>query len=171
MEQADTSGRTINYAHTPSHAAHRNSQRPHQRIGAFGLTAAGRQAVDLGPAERPGRGARGVRREAPHDLRLPVPDRSRLPAQISRQLNKGESIHALKLDPIYAHEGAFRARHLEAQTGQSWCLTLAANAVITWTAEHYGIAADQMRRQGRRIDDEVLAHISPARSANINFFG
>jgi hypothetical protein len=27
-----------------------------------------------------------------------------------------------------------------------------------------------MRRQGRRIDDEVLAHISPAHSEN-NFFG
>ncbi|WSI97098.1 transposase [Nocardia sp. NBC_01329] len=29
--------------------------------------------------------------------------------KISRQLNKGESIHALKRDLIYAHEGAFRA--------------------------------------------------------------
>jgi hypothetical protein len=28
-----------------------------------------------------------------------------------------------------------------------------------------------MRRQGRRIDDEVLAHISPTHSENINFFG
>jgi len=28
-----------------------------------------------------------------------------------------------------------------------------------------------MRRSGRRVDDEVLAHISPAHSENINFFG
>jgi hypothetical protein len=28
-----------------------------------------------------------------------------------------------------------------------------------------------MRTAGRRIDDEVLAHISPAHSENINFFG
>jgi hypothetical protein len=28
-----------------------------------------------------------------------------------------------------------------------------------------------MRRSGCRIDDEVLAHISPAHSENINFFG
>jgi len=28
-----------------------------------------------------------------------------------------------------------------------------------------------MRAAGRRIDDEVLAHISPAHSENINFFG
>lgn len=91
--------------------------------------------------------------------------------KIARQLNKGESIHALKRDLIYAHEGAFRARHLEAQTEQAWCLTLATNAVIAWTTEYYGLAVEQMRRAGRRIDDDVLAHISPAHSANINFFG
>jgi hypothetical protein len=28
-----------------------------------------------------------------------------------------------------------------------------------------------MRRGGRNIDDQVLAHISPAHSENINFFG
>ena len=28
-----------------------------------------------------------------------------------------------------------------------------------------------MRRAGRRVEDEVLAHISPAHSENINFFG
>jgi hypothetical protein len=37
---------------------------------------------------------------------------------------KGESLHALKRDLLYAHEGAIRARHLEAQTEQAWCLTL-----------------------------------------------
>nr|WP_245659866.1 transposase [Nocardia gamkensis] len=40
-----------------------------------------------------------------------------------------------------------------------------------WTTEYYGLAVEQMRRQGRRIDDDVLAHISPAHSENINFFG
>ena len=33
------------------------------------------------------------------------------------------------------------------------------------------LAVEQMRRPGRRIDEDVLAHISPAHSANINFFG
>ena len=28
-----------------------------------------------------------------------------------------------------------------------------------------------MRRSGRRIDEEASAHISPAHSENINFFG
>jgi len=91
--------------------------------------------------------------------------------KISRQLNKGESLHALKRDLLYAHEGTVRARHLEQQIEQAWCLTLVTNAVVAWTTEYYGLAVDSMRAAGRRIDDEVLAHISPAHSENINFFG
>ncbi len=91
--------------------------------------------------------------------------------KISRQLNKGESLHALKRDLLYAHEGTVRARHLEQQTEQAWCLTLVTNAVVAWTTEYYGLAVDSMRGAGRHIEDEVLAHISPAHSENINFFG
>jgi len=91
--------------------------------------------------------------------------------KISRQLNKGESLHALRRDLLYAHEGMIRARQLADQTEQAWCLTLATNAVIAWTTEYYGLAVEQMRRSGRRVDEDVLAHISPAHSANINFFG
>ena len=91
--------------------------------------------------------------------------------KISRQLNKGESLHALKRDLFYAHEGTVRARHIEAQTEQAWCLTLVTNAVVTWSTEYYGLAVDSMGAAGRRIDDEVLAHISPAHSENMNFFG
>ncbi len=64
-----------------------------------------------------------------------------------------------------------RARHIEAQTEQAWCLTLVTNAVVTWSTEYYGLAVDSMRAAGRRIDDEVSTHISPAHSENINFFG
>ena len=91
--------------------------------------------------------------------------------KISRQLNKGESLHALKRDLLYAHEGTIRARHLEQQTEQAWCLTLVTNAVVTFTTGYYGLAVESMRRTGRRIDEEVLAHISPAHSENIDFFG
>ncbi len=91
--------------------------------------------------------------------------------KISRQLNKGESIYALERGLIYTQEGALRARHLEAQTEPAWCSTLATNAVIVWTTEYYGLAVDQMRRHGRRIYADVLAHISPAHSENINFSG
>ncbi|MFE3073707.1 Tn3 family transposase [Streptomyces sp. NPDC059247] len=68
--------------------------------------------------------------------------------KISRQLNKGESPHALKRDPLYAHEGAVRARHLEQQAERAWCLTLVTNAVVAWTTEYYGLAVESMRRAG-----------------------
>jgi hypothetical protein len=60
----------------------------------------------------------------------------------------------------------------ELQTEQAWCLTLVTNAVVAWTTtEYYGLAVESMRAAGRQVDDEVLAHISPAHSENINFFG
>ncbi|MGX1763325.1 Tn3 family transposase [Streptomyces lydicus] len=67
-----------------------------------------------------------------------------------------------------AHAGMIRAPASSGiQTEQVWCLTSTANAVIAWTAEYYGLAVEQMRRAGRRIDDEVLAHVSPAHRENI----
>jgi Tn3 transposase DDE domain len=45
------------------------------------------------------------------------------------------------------------------------------NAVITWTTEYYQIAVQDLRARGRAVPDEILAHISPAHSENINFFG
>lgn len=43
--------------------------------------------------------------------------------------------------------------------------------MATWTTEYYGLAIDQMRAEGRAIGDELLAHISPAHSENVNFYG
>jgi hypothetical protein len=40
-----------------------------------------------------------------------------------------------------------------------------------WTTEYYGLAVEQLRAEGRRVDDELLAHLSPAHSENVNFFG
>ncbi|MGA6160412.1 Tn3 family transposase [Stenotrophomonas sp. NPDC087984] len=91
--------------------------------------------------------------------------------KIARQLNKGESLHSLRRSLLYAHEGAIRHRHLAAQTEQAWCLTLLTNSVVTWTTVYYGLAIAQMRAEGRAVDDELLAHISPAHSENVNFFG
>ncbi|MFI1045352.1 Tn3 family transposase [Streptomyces griseoruber] len=91
--------------------------------------------------------------------------------KIARQLNKGESLHSLRRSLFSAHEGAIRHRHLAAQTEQAWCLTLLTNSVVTWTTEYYGLAIAQMRAEGRAADDELLAHISPAHSETVNFFG
>jgi hypothetical protein len=72
---------------------------------------------------------------------------------------------------FYAHEGAIRRRHLQQQTDQVWCLTLATNGIIAWTTEYLGLAVERLRAQGRRVDEELLAHMSPAHSENIGLFG
>jgi TnpA family transposase len=91
--------------------------------------------------------------------------------KIARQLNKGESTHALRRDIFYAHEGAIRRRHLQHQTEQAWCLTVAANAVTAWITEYLGLAVEHMRAQGRLVDETLLTHISPARSEPIGLVG
>lgn len=39
------------------------------------------------------------------------------------------------------------------------------------TLVNFGLVVASLRRSGRRIDDQVLAHVSPAHSENVNFFG
>ena len=91
--------------------------------------------------------------------------------KIGRQLNKGESMHALRRDVFYAHEGAIRRRHLQHQNDQAWCLTLAANAITAWTTEYLGLAVQQLCSQGRLVDDTLLAHLSPAQSGTTGLIG
>jgi len=81
------------------------------------------------------------------------------------------ALHALRRDLHYANQGTIRKAHLEQQTEQAWCLTVLTNAVVTWSTEYYCLAVAELRAAGRDIPNEVLAHISPAHSENINFFG
>jgi TnpA family transposase len=91
--------------------------------------------------------------------------------RIARQLNKGENLHALRRSLAYAGEGAIRRRHHEQQTEQMWCLTVATNAIVCWSTEYHGLGVAALRRDGRDIDDEVLAHIWPTHHENVHFYG
>jgi len=91
--------------------------------------------------------------------------------KIARQLNKGESLHALRRDLCYAHEGAVRHRRHEDQTTQALCLTIVANAIVAWTTEYLALAVAELRASGRRVDEELLALISPAHNENVGFYG
>ncbi|MEU8205629.1 Tn3 family transposase [Streptosporangium sp. NPDC049046] len=91
--------------------------------------------------------------------------------KITRQLNKGESLHALRRDLHYAQQGTIVRPHFSDQTEQAWCLTVLTNAVITWTTEYYGVAIGELRTQGREIRDELLSFIAFGHRENINFFG
>jgi hypothetical protein len=45
------------------------------------------------------------------------------------------------------------------------------NSVVCWHTEYLGLAVDELRIAGREVDAEVLAHISPARSSVVNYYG
>ncbi|WP_268270958.1 Tn3 family transposase [Streptomyces sp. MNU89] len=52
-----------------------------------------------------------------------------------------------------------------------WCLTLATNAIVCWSTEYHGLGVAALRRGGRQVDDEVLAHIWPTHHENVHFYG
>jgi TnpA family transposase len=91
--------------------------------------------------------------------------------RITRQLNKGETLHSLRRDLSFAHEGAIRRRHLDQQTEQALCLSLLVNAIITWNTVYMELAlAEYVRRHGP-VSPEILAHLSPALMEHVNQYG
>ncbi|MDP9869794.1 MULTISPECIES: Tn3 family transposase [Streptosporangium] len=118
-------------------------------------------------ADRPGRsrGPLHPGRAARH-LSDPVYRR-----KISRRLDKGESLHALRRDLRCAPQGTIVRPHSQDQTEQAWCLTLLTNAVTTWTAEYYGKAIGELRAQGRDVPDELLSFTAPATARTSAFSG
>ncbi|GAA3474824.1 Tn3 family transposase [Nonomuraea roseola] len=84
--------------------------------------------------------------------------------KISRQLNKGESLHALRRDLHYAQQGTIVRPHLQDQTEQAWCLTLLTNSVICWTTEYYGMGIGELRGQGREVGHDAQVDGPSARS-------
>jgi TnpA family transposase len=91
--------------------------------------------------------------------------------RINRQINKGESLHALRRRIFFADEGKVRRRHHEEQVNQATCLTLVTNAAVLWNTVYLQAAIEQLRREGVEIDGEILAHLSPALYEHINPYG
>jgi len=91
--------------------------------------------------------------------------------RVRRQLNKGESLHALRRDLFFAHQGQVRRRHLDDQIDQALCLTLVTNACVLWTTTYLADTLDALRTEGRDVVDEIAAHLTPAQHDHINFYG
>ena len=94
-----------------------------------------------------------------------------LRGRVRRQLNKGESLHALRRGLFFAHQGHVRRRHLDDQVDQALCLTLVTNAAVLWTTTYLGDALDALRADGYPVTDEDTAHLTPAQHDHINFYG
>lgn len=91
--------------------------------------------------------------------------------RINGQLNKGESLHALRRFIFFANEGQIRKRQPEEQGNQASCLNLVTNAVITWNTIYMGEAIRQLSDEGYEVNDQDLAHLSPTLYDHINPYG
>lgn len=81
--------------------------------------------------------------------------------RVRRQLNKGESLHALRRDQFFAHQGYIRRRHLDDQVDQALCLTLVTNAAVLWTTTYLRDALNALRADSYPVTDEAAAQSKP----------
>jgi len=88
-----------------------------------------------------------------------------------RQLNKGESLHALKAHLTVGNRGVVRRKTEEGLQHQVACLNLLANAIIVWNSVYMGAALKQLQREGYPIESADLQHIWPTRFEHINVYG
>jgi TnpA family transposase len=91
--------------------------------------------------------------------------------RINAQLNKGESLHALRDFLFVGDKGVIRRKQHEAQTNQALCLNVVTNAVVIWNTVYMQAVLDQLRAEGYPVSEEDLTHLSPARFAHVNPYG
>ena len=91
--------------------------------------------------------------------------------RIHAQLNKGESLHALRRQLFFANQGQLQRRKTEDQDLQGECLTLLTNAIITWNTIYTTAAIQHLNETGTETPDHHLAHLSPAIHEHMNFYG
>jgi TnpA family transposase len=90
---------------------------------------------------------------------------------IHRQLNKGESIHALEDAVFYGNEGRIRLQTLDRQSTQAAALALVSSAIVTWNTHHMNDIIGREQAAGRLPADLDVARLLPAIHAHINLNG
>ena len=91
--------------------------------------------------------------------------------RIHTQLNKGETLHALRRQLFFANLGQIRRRSTEDQDTQGEALTLLTNAIIAWNTTYIQAATQHLTTGGTHIPTEHLTHLSPAIHEHINLYG
>ena len=86
-------------------------------------------------------------------------------------VNKGESLHALREFLFVADKGVIRRKQEEAQTNQAMCLNLITNAVVVWNTVYMQAVLDSLRAEGNAVEEDDVAHLSPARFEHVNPYG
>ena len=89
----------------------------------------------------------------------------------NRQLNKGESVHSLKVYLSVGSRGVLRRKTDEGLEHQVGCLNLLTYAVILWNRMYMDQVLRQLESEGYPVNREDLLHIWPTRCEHINVHG
>ncbi|WP_192580527.1 Tn3 family transposase [Micromonospora sp. ALFpr18c] len=92
---------------------------------------------------------------------------------VTRQLNIGESRHALARKILHGHRGDIMQPYRAGQEDQLGALGLVLNAVVLWNSRYIDLAVinNVLRGQGYPVRDEDAARLSPLGYAYINMLG
>ena len=86
-------------------------------------------------------------------------------------LNKGEARNALARAVFFHRLGEIRDRTFENQRYRASGLNLVVSAVILWNTVYLSHAVAELRANGERVRDDLLAHIAPLGWEHITFNG
>jgi TnpA family transposase len=89
----------------------------------------------------------------------------------TRELNKGEAENALKRAIFFHRAGRLRDHGLQAQSHRASALNLVAGAIVLWNTTYLEAAMRHLKRQGRPVPIDMLAHLSPLGWQHINLTG
>ncbi|AXI24628.1 Tn3 transposase DDE domain protein [Cardinium endosymbiont of Sogatella furcifera] len=91
--------------------------------------------------------------------------------RVQKGLNKGESRNALARAVFMHRLGEIRDRSLENQSYRASGLTLLTAAITLWNTVYIERAVDSLKKQGIKINDQLLSHLSPLGWEHINLTG
>ena len=64
-------------------------------------------------------------------------------------------------------EGVLRKKQEGELMNKAACLNLVTNAVVIWNTVYMAVAIEQLRAEGRPVNEEDIARLSPARDEHI----
>ncbi len=87
------------------------------------------------------------------------------------QVNTGERRHGLARTVFHGRRGQLRQAYRVGQEDQLGALGLVLNAIVVWNTRYMGLALDELRTAGMRIDPGDLERLSPLAHHHIHLDG
>jgi Tn3 transposase DDE domain-containing protein len=84
---------------------------------------------------------------------------------------RGSDSNGEKNNDLYRDCCSDYKKQEEELRNQAGCLNLVINAVVTWNTVYMAAVIDQLRAEGRTVNEEDIARLSPARYEHINPYG